>query len=364
MEQLRQAADVILPVEIEQITGDWLTSALRAHAPEVSVRGFEIVDVIRSTCTKIRIGLELANNRADAPIPSSVILKGGFEPHSRTMGYMHEKEVRAYAELLPALGLRRPECYFAAYDAQAGQGIVILEDLVQRGVEFCSPLKPQNFEQVARRLEDLARFHAASWDSPDFQNGRRWAWVEDTLADTHRYFGAYLTEEVWRGFIHSPRGAAASVRFHDLGWMIDSLRRMAIYSARLPHCVNHTDTHLGNLYVDRDGQPGFYDSLAGRGPAMLEVAYHLGCALDTADRSRLEGALIQHYLDALAQAGVAPPSFDDALHQYGAFLAYGYAIFIINEAFFQSEANNTAYTARFSAAMIDHDTIGKLAAIS
>jgi hypothetical protein len=30
---------------------------------------------------------------------------------------------------------------------------------------------------------------------------------------------------------------------------------------------------------------------------------------------------------------------------------------------FQTEANNTAYTARFSQAMLDHDTIGKLDAI-
>ena len=51
------------------------------------------------------------------------------------------------------------------------------------------------------------------------------------------------------------------------------------------------------------------------------------------------------------------------MYQYGVFLAFGYAIFIINEAQFQTEANNTAYTARFGQAMLDHDTLGKLAAI-
>ena len=72
---------------------------------------------------------------------------------------------------------------------------------------------------------------------------------------------------------------------------------------------------------------------------------------------------------AAAIAGVAKvihadaPGFDEAMHQYGTFLAFGYAIFIINEAVFQTEANNTAYTARFSQAMLDHDTKGKLAAI-
>jgi aminoglycoside phosphotransferase (APT) family kinase protein len=136
--------------------------------------------------------------------------------------------------------------------------------------------------------------------------------------------------------------------------------KIAILSARLPHCVHHGDTHLGNLYIDRDGTPGFFDSLAGRAPAMIEIAYHLVCALDTADRRRWEGSLIQHYLDELASHGVAAPSFDEALHQYASFLSFAFCIFIINEAVFQSESINTAYTARISAAMIDHDTQGVL----
>jgi hypothetical protein len=97
---------------------------------------------------------------------------------------------------------------------------------------------------------------------------------------------------------------------------------------------------------------------------MVEVTYHLVCALDTADRRRWEGSLIQHYLDELATCGVQAPSFDDALHQFGVFLAYAYCIFIINESKFQAEAVNTAYTSRISAAMIDHRTKELLERIS
>jgi hypothetical protein len=142
-----------------------------------------------------------------------------------------------------------------------------------------------------------------------------------------------------------------------------ALQRIAKLAERLPQAVLHTDTHLGNLYVDRDGTPGFFDSLTSRGPAMLEVTYHVGGALDTADRPRWEGALLRHYLDELSRNGVDAPSFDEAMRQFGAFLVYGYLVFLINETDYQSSAVNTAYTARFSAAMIDHDTIGLLAAI-
>ena len=349
-----------LPVEIEEIGTEWLTTALRTRRPAVEVRRFEIIDMIRGTCTKIRLRLDLANNPTDDPIPETVILKGGFEPHSRDMHYILEKEVRAYAEILAPLGLRSPKAYFADYDPERKQGIIIMEDLVARGVTFCNPLQPQSFEQVARRLGELARFHARSWDSAEFRPGGKWDWVEDVPQNQLTYLGYFLQDEVWEGFVRSPRGAASSVRFHGMAWMKDSLNRLAALSAQLPHCVNHGDTHLGNLYEDVDGTPGFFDSLAGRAPAMLEVTYHIGGALDTSDRPRWEAALVQHYLDELKQAGVDAPQFQEAMRQYAIFLVFGYCIFLINDAVFQSEAVNTAYAARFSAAMVDHDTMARI----
>ena len=48
------------------------------------------------------------------------------------------------------------------------------------------------------------------------------------------------------------------------------------------------------------------------------------------------------------------------MRQFGLFLAYAYFVFIINASIFQPEAVNTAYAARISAAMLDHDTAGLL----
>jgi hypothetical protein len=48
-----------LPLEIEGITRDWLEGALSGYAPGVRVRGVETVDMIRTTCTKIRLKLDL-----------------------------------------------------------------------------------------------------------------------------------------------------------------------------------------------------------------------------------------------------------------------------------------------------------------
>jgi hypothetical protein len=350
-----------LPTAIEEIDADWLTAALRTNSPGVTVRNFELVDAKRSTCTKLRLRLDMDERAA---IPETVILKGGFEPHSRALYHMHEREVRGYRDVFPVLKLPTPACFFAGLDPERRQGLIIMEDLDRRGVRYCNPLQPQSFDEVARRLSVLARHHAQTWDSPELRPGGRWDWVEDVAEGTREAFTPYLTPSEWRRFVDSPRGAAASVRFHDRAWMADVLDRLIAFANRLPHVVVHGDTHLGNLYVDPDGTPGFFDSLPGRGPAMEEICYHVCGALDLADRRRWEGALVQHYLEELGAAGVEPPAFEEAMGQYSVFLARGYLVFLCNEAVYQPEAINTAYVARFSAAMLDHGTAELISAIT
>jgi len=352
-----------LPLTAAEIDSAWLTSALRSRAPGVTVLASGITEIIAGTCTKIRVRLEMDEAGRRAGIPERVILKGGFEPHSRDYYFMHVMEARAYDEVLPVLKLPSPACYFAATDDERQQGIVILEDLRARGVRFCDPLVPQTRPQVTRRLTELARFHARTWNSAELGPGGRWHWLKEPLTRGYSYFSRFLQPEVWKRHVAAPQAAAASVYFHDPAWMSDALERLVVLAARLPHAVLHGDTHLGNLYIDTDGTPGFFDPQPHRWPAMLETTYHIGGALDPMDRRRWEVDLLAHYLDELRRNGVEPPALDEALSQYAAFLAFGFCIFLINDTHFQPAAINTAYVARFSAAMIDNNTLAVLKAI-
>ena len=345
-----------LPVEVEEISRDWLTAALRSKAPEATVRDFEILDVVRATCTKIRIQLDMDEAGRKAGIPERVILKGGFDAHSRELYQMHEREVRGYRDVYAEMKLPSPTCYFADFDPERLQGIIIMDDLVERGVTWCHAQSPQSFEQVARRLGLLARFHAGSWGSPELEPGGKWGDLPDFFEAMNSFFEKYSSEENWQRFVTSPRGAAVSVRFHDRDWMVDGWQRMRRFSGRLPHCVLHGDIHLGNLYIEPDGTPGFLDTLASRGPGMLEVSYHISASVDSADRRRWEGALVQHYLDEVARQGVEVPPFDEAMQQYGLLLLYGHFIWMTTESHYQPESVNAANSARVSAAMLDHDT--------
>ena len=352
---------ISLPTEISDLTTGWLQEALRSWNPGIGLLGSKIVDINNGTCTKIRVALELDAAGKAAGIPDSVILKGGFEPHSRMMHTMHQEEAHAYADVRPHTPLRFPGCYFAAYDPEAQQGIVIMDDLVARGVEFCHPQKPQTPEAVAKRLTMLARHHAMTWNSPDIEPGGKFSWAGH-VADA-KYFPTVLVPDVWKHFVDSARGAAASVCFHDLEWMKTAVDKFGRFAKTLPSMLIHGDTHLGNLYVDVDGEPGFFDSLPHLAPAMYEISYHVTGALDVPVRRKHELALVSHYRDELVRCGVAAPPLEQFMHQFGVFLANGYAIFLVNASEFQPEAINTAYTARFSSAMLDHDTMGLLEAL-
>jgi Phosphotransferase enzyme family len=346
-----------LPVLPEQVSAEWLTQALNERYPKVTVERARVLDVMAGTSTKIRVQVDFDAAGRDAGLPPRLIVKGGFEAHSPSMAPMYLTEMRFYRDVQPHVDLPSPRCYYAGTDASSHQSIVILEDLTARNATFLHAQRPQRPEEVARRLSAMARYHAQTWNSPQFGAGGRFDWI----GGRHEgwsvvYQQRYLEEGVWRGCVESPRGAAVSTALHDGLWMASALRELGQYHRGQPVCLCHGDTHLGNLYVDADGSPGFFDAQVARGPWQLEVTYHIICALDLQDRPRHERALLQHYLDELRRHGVDAPTAAQAWEAHRREIVYGLFIFLINETRFQTEAVNTAYAARFGAAALDHGT--------
>ncbi|MGF6471148.1 hypothetical protein OKW50_007278 [Paraburkholderia youngii] len=352
-------SDMRLPVTVGEVTAAWLTSALGFRFSGVEVLSCEHVDVLPGTSTKVRVALEYNDAGHAMALPSRMIVKGGFEEHSPSMKEMYRNEMRFYRDVLPFINMNAPKCFYAGADPDAWQAVVVMEDLVERNVRFCRAQQPQGYEQVALRLSAMARYHAQTWNSREFDKGGRLDWVGERFSDwSLEYQNRYLEPDVWAHYVSLPRGAAVSRHLHDRDWMVAALGRIAREHKGEPVCLIHGDTHLGNLYVEADGAPGFFDAQVSRAPWSLEVAYHIGCALDIEDRRSWERSLLEHYLSQLAISGVQAPDFDEAWGDYRRDLAYGYFIFAINETRFQTEAVNTAYAARFGAALVDHGEVG------
>ena len=149
------------------------------------------------------------------------------------------------------------------------------------------------------------------------------------------------------------------MRLHDPHWMGRVFEKLREIQDTQDVCLIHGDTHLGNLYEEVDGTPGFFDAQVSRASWSLEVAYHIIAALDVADRPKYEKALLAHYLSSLRTNGVNAPSFPEAWELYLWGAAYGFFIFLINETAFQTEAVNTAYSVRFASALLEHGIPGQ-----
>ena len=348
-----------LPETVYEIDAAWFCRALQAGGHDVIVTSAERLDVVHATCTKARF--ELTYDRS-IDLPYRMVLKGAFEPHSERMQSMYQWEARFYAEIAPHVPLNVPRVFHAGVEPGGWRAATLMEDLTRRNVSFCRAQEPFSYDHLCSRLDQLARLHAQTWNSPDLLPGGRWDWVASRFgAFSWGYNEHYLEPRTWQAAMELPRGAAVAGQLQDREWMRAALLRLTEFETVDPFCLNHGDTHPGNLYIDADGAPGFLDITVMRSPWWAEIAYHLVASIDIANRRRWEGALLGHYLDRLAHAGGPRLDFDHAWLRYRQAIAYGLFIFLINETRFQTEATNTAYTARFGIAAIDHDIVALLA---
>ncbi|WP_254302512.1 phosphotransferase [Sphingobium chlorophenolicum] len=344
-----------LPLTPEQIDSAWLTRALRQRLPGITVRDSHVIDVILGTSTKIRVGLAVEGEGA-GQVGETLIVKGGFEEHSPKMAAMYANETRFYADIQPLIPMPSPRAWFAGTDPHSHQSIVIMEDLKRPGVDFCDALRPHRFDQIARRMETMAAYHAATWASPHFQPGGRWSDIASRFDGWGLdYMRRYLAPDVWSHYMALPRGAAVSTRLHDREWMERALMTIGEIQRTQPRCLIHGDTHLGNLYILEDGTPGYFDAQVAQTAWHHEVSYHIVCAADLADRAAWERDLLRLYLDALERQGGPVLDRDTAWLDYRRSILWGLFIFLTNEVRFQTEAVNTAYAARFGQAALDHD---------
>jgi hypothetical protein len=350
----------LFPTRISEITPELLSRALSVYAPGTKIERFEVVDTFHGFTTLLRLRIEINDTGRKAGIGPTIMLKAGFEPHSSQEVFRpsYAMEVVGARDVWPHLGLRTPVYYFADLD-ERGHSLILMEDLKARGAAFCDVFKPQGYNEVARRMEALARVHAETWDSPSIKPGGRFhdkviGNGSALMVRKHTRLGSF-TPEGWRAWTDLPRGAASSAKFKDLDWMLAAFNFLGRIADEIPNAIVHGDCHQGNLYTDKDGEPGFFDSLPRREPPFFELGYMMTCAMDAMDRKQFDYALLKVYADEARRCGVNT-SYDEILHYYRIFLFNGWMFFIVNANEFQTEWFNTLHASRFNQAMFDHGT--------
>lgn len=347
------------PAVPEEVDSAWLTRALSMRYPGVVVIRATPTEVIHGAATKLRLELEYNEAGKSHGLPSVLWAKSGWEPHSEWLtstSAIDAREARFYRDFADITRFRSPRCHYADWD-ESGHGIVLLEDLIQRGVTFGDPKIAASVDQVAQMLENFARLHARWWGRPEAKElGKldRPMRKDAPSAEWPKRNGP----DVIARYLASPRGAGVPASVRDPAridasfWaMIDDM------AAANPGAVLHGDAHPGNSFFDADGSPGFYDwQTLSFGPWSHDVSYYVASALDIEDRRKSDRDLIRHYLDALRANGVANlPNFDEAWLVQRRYIAYGLHIWISNPVEFQPEDVCTAMVTRLGVAAEDYE---------
>jgi hypothetical protein len=343
------------PTEISEILSpQWLTPVLGEVWPGAVVDEVSIVEDIVTTAQKVRFEVTY---RAPAPAQAlrAFCVKGFFGPEApryRSSGAA-EAEVHFYKELASQVSVRVPRCIYGAIDATNGHGIIIMEDLIVRGARFLTALEPYSKQQAEGSLEQLALLHAAHW------NGRglgALAWIKPQL-QLLATVPVVATERV-QALMNGPRGEPFPSAIKDAARIYRGLGALSERLSRESQCLVHGDCHAGNVFEEPAG-PGLIDwQLLQRGCWSLDVAYHIGAALNVEDRQKFERALLTHYLQRLEAHGVSPPSADEAWLLYRVSVLYGYYLWAITQRV--APEITLEFVRRLGTSVMTHDSFGLL----
>jgi aminoglycoside/choline kinase family phosphotransferase len=347
-----------LPLTIDEITPAWLTSALGERYPGTQVNDIEIVEVILGTSTKIRLRAEYARPLGPGRPSSTLCVKGGFDERARSFNTtaLHLLEANFFRDLASTLNVRLPPCVYAGTDAE--QGIVIFEDLTVSGVQFCDPTEPWSPATLGVALDDLAAMHAQTWGMTPGQH----PWLQYGAPQVRDILlGLCADDAYWDGVVER-FGAIVPADQLDRDRMLRAFTRLWQLNQRGTSCLVHWDPHIGNAYIDRNGQPGLVDwQCVCLAPYMHDVAYIIGGALTVDDRRAHEESLISHYLQALADHGGPNIPLQAAWLDYRRYSLYGW-MWTLTSPLMQATEISTAMIQRHTTAIQDHRTLGLLEA--
>jgi Ecdysteroid kinase-like family len=155
-----------LPLAPEDVTPVWLTRQLRerGHIPATASITSVTPSVVGEGVGFVGLvaRLSLTYDQPVAGAPATMI--GKFpapDPGSRKVADLYglyEREVRFYQDLAETAGIDAPKCYFAAYDPEAGQSLVLLEELTAGA--FGDQVGGCSIDDARQALLAAADFHA------------------------------------------------------------------------------------------------------------------------------------------------------------------------------------------------------------
>ncbi|HEV2239526.1 MAG TPA: phosphotransferase [Streptosporangiaceae bacterium] len=282
------------------LTADFLTQALAGHLDGGTVTEVDSAPVGTgqvSDSFRLRLTYD-----SPAALPLTMIAKvPAAAPASRNAARAfrtYEIEASFYGQLAARLPVSLPCCYYAGYEAEPDEYIVLLEDLAP--AQPGDQLAGISVDDAAAAIEELAALHAAGWGSPELA---ALPWLNRSTPEAATLLAGVLLD-LYPGFRER---YASQVEPGTLALIEDFLPRAPGYLGGAdyqPRTIVHGDFRADNLLfgglrpVVLDWQTCSY------GAAANDLAYFLASSLLVPDRQHHEEGLVRTYHHALTACGV------------------------------------------------------------
>ncbi|MDV6211965.1 phosphotransferase [Rhodococcus erythropolis] len=333
---------------VEELTPAWFTDALGKARPGIVVTHAHVNHIIWGSATKVFVDLTYDGDAQG--LPEKLCVKGGFDERSRAfgLGAAYELEGYFYRDLAPTFSVETPDCYYA--EAEAEQGISILEDLRVRGAEFGDAENLWAVDSVADALEVQARWHGELWGTKG-----KFDWLPVGATAAREAFKVMLSPEQFYPLIARDEVPELTGKMSDDKLVRSAFRTLWEHDDSAPHTINHGDAHVAQLYRIPGEKPAFLDwQTACLAPWSHDVAYFLGSALSIEDRRSNERALLNHYREALHTAGGPDLTENETWLDYRRHSLHGFAWMCVPTVM-QPSGVIAAMTSRYATAIDDLD---------
>ena len=357
-------ADLKIPSSVEHVTSQWLTAALRStgliNGSAVTSFDSEPIGAEQGFAGQVA-RLSLTYDSQELGAPQSMIAKfPAADPSARAAlnrGGMYDCEVRFYGEVAAEVELSTPQCFYLASDREAGDHVLLLQDLaparVGDGVVGCSD------DDAELAVREIAKFHAALWESPRLAT-LEWIFSFHRDGDTKQE----LYKRRWPLFLEKV-GHLLTANLLEIGQRLsDNLAHISKRLGEPPNTVAHGDYRLENMVF---GTPSGGAPLTvidwqlceiGRGVA--DVAYLVAFSMESERRRATELGLLRDYHSVLLAQGVKGYDFGECLIDYRLSLLHHMQRLVIAFALFDISSERAQVFARgvlqrFDSAFTDHN---------
>jgi Ecdysteroid kinase-like family len=308
-----------IPADSDEITAEWLTTALHKagaiHQAEVTT--IESAPTGRLGFTGQLVRLLINYDEAEPGAARSLVAKFSaprleMRAVIHSMGF-YEREIGFYRELARDCPIRTPRCYFGDVDMDSGASLLLLEDLTWMHNLNSAGGSVEEAELVIR---ELGKLHGAWWGDVRLDHI---AWLEMKGLLTPDQAQLVFIQE-WESFLGklSIPVTEELLRAGELCARYLSAVSVSMYTEP-PRTLIHNDVQGNNLLVCGDGELSLavvdWQLTTAARPG-LDLARFVVGHLDTAERCRHEDRLLEIYHSVLIKRGVAGYSLEQCRDDY------------------------------------------------